>query len=63
MNTETNNNRLLTIRETMAVLKVGRTKAYGLIGAGVLQVVHFGKRTVRVRAESVERLITNGITQ
>lgn len=53
--------RLLTVKETLAVLRIGRTKAYQLIGEGKLQVVKFGQRTTRVKAESVEYLIANGI--
>lgn len=53
--------KLLTVPETMAALRIGRTKAYELINAGALQVVRFGNRSTRIRAESVEQLIAHGI--
>lgn len=53
--------RLLTVEESMSALHVGRTKLYELINAGHLKVVRFGKRTTRVQAESVEKLIAHGI--
>jgi excisionase family DNA binding protein len=55
------NGRLLTVLETMAALRVGRTKLYELINAGAIEVVKFGKRSTRVKVESVERLQANGI--
>lgn len=55
------NGRLLTVLETMAALRVGRTKLYELINSGAIEVVKFGKRSTRVKVESVERLQANGI--
>lgn len=52
---------LLTVPETMAALRVGRTKLYELINTGALEVVRFGKRSTRIRSVSVEKLIANGI--
>jgi excisionase family DNA binding protein len=52
---------LFTVKETMAELRIGRTKTYELIAAGKLAVVKFGSRTTRVKAESVRKLIANGI--
>lgn len=60
MTTE-NLSRLLTVPETMAALRVGRTKLYELINSGALEVVRFGKRSTRIRSTSVEHLIANGI--
>ena len=53
--------KLLTVPETMVALRIGRTKTYELINAGALQVVRFGNRSTRVRAESVEHLANHGI--
>lgn len=52
---------LLTIKETKAALRVGHTKLYDLINAGQLEVVRFGKRCTRVKAESVDKLLQHGI--
>lgn len=52
---------LLTVKETMAALKVGRTKLYELINAGAIEVVKFGRRSTGVKASSLEKLIANGI--
>ncbi|MBK7463516.1 MAG: helix-turn-helix domain-containing protein [Betaproteobacteria bacterium] len=53
--------RLLTVLEAMAVLRVGRTKLYQLIGNGHLEVIHFGQRSTRIKTESIEKLLTHGI--
>ena len=60
MQTE-NAKRLFTVPETMSALRVGRTKLYELINSGQLEVVRFGKRSTRIRVESVEHLIAHGI--
>jgi excisionase family DNA binding protein len=52
---------LVTVRETLAVLRIGRTKAYELVNAGALEVVKFGKRSTRVKRSSIEKLMANGI--
>jgi excisionase family DNA binding protein len=52
---------LLTVKEVMAVLKIGRTKTYELIAAGQLEFIKFGARTTRIKADSVEKLLTHGI--
>jgi len=44
---------LLTIFEAAALLAVGRTTVYELIGAGELETVHIG-RSVRVPADALE---------
>lgn len=61
MNHNTLSGNLLTVQETMATLRVGRTKLYALINAGQLEVVKFGKRSTRIRATSVEKLMANGV--
>jgi excisionase family DNA binding protein len=48
---------LLTILETAALLSVGRTTVYELIGAGELETVHIG-RSVRVPADALRRYIS-----
>lgn len=52
---------LVTVKECLAVCRIGRTKGYELINAGVLEVVKFGKRTTRVKRSSIEKLIASGI--
>lgn len=52
---------LLTVKESMAALRVGRTKLYELINAGQVEVVRFGLRSTRVKASSIEKLLINGI--
>lgn len=47
---------LLTVAEAAAMLGVGRTKAYELIAAGQLQVVHVG-RAARVPVITVHRYV------
>ena len=54
--------RLLTVKEVMSVLKIGRTKTYELIAAGQLEFIKFGTRTTRVKADSVEKLVANGLS-
>ena len=52
---------LFTVKEAMVALRVGRTKLYDLINSGQLLVVKFGPRSTRIKAESVRRLIANGV--
>ena len=47
---------LLTIAEAAAVLGVGRTTAYELVGSGQLEVVHVG-RCARVPVDAVKELV------
>lgn len=53
---------LVTVKECLAVCRIGRTKGYELINAGVLEVVKFGKRSTRIKRSSIEKLIANGLT-
>jgi excisionase family DNA binding protein len=48
---------LLTILETAALLSVGRSTVYELIGAGELETVHIG-RSVRVPADALRWYIS-----
>ncbi|CCG41577.1 helix-turn-helix domain-containing protein [Magnetospirillum molischianum] len=48
---------LYTPNEVCAVLKIGRTKLYDLIGKKSLQVIKLGKST-RITADSLNALIT-----
>lgn len=52
---------LVTVKETLAVLRIGRTKGYELIAAGALESVKFGKRSTRIKRSSIEKLAANGI--
>ncbi|MBP8168631.1 MAG: helix-turn-helix domain-containing protein [Azonexus sp.] len=52
---------LLKVEEAMDVLRIGRTKFYALVKTGQIEVVRFGLRTTRVKASSLERLLTHGI--
>ena len=47
---------LLTIPEAARRLRIGRTLAYELIGAGTLEVVHIG-RAVRVPVDAVDDFV------
>ena len=47
---------LLTVVQAAAMLGVGRTTAYELIGSGELQVVHIG-RSARVPVVAVHRYV------
>jgi excisionase family DNA binding protein len=53
---------LLTVVEAAAMLGVGRTKAYELIAAGELQVVHIG-RAARVPLVAVRRYVDGLVSQ
>ena len=50
---------VLTISETCAALKLGRSKVYQLIKAGDLKVIKFGKAT-RLSVASVQELAERG---
>lgn len=60
MSTETLS-RLLTVKEAMAALRVGRTLFYRLVKEGKIEIIRFGNRSTRVRVESVEKLMQHGI--
>jgi excisionase family DNA binding protein len=47
---------LLTIPQAAAVLAVGRTTVYKLVGAGDLEAVHIG-RSVRIPVSTVEEFV------
>ncbi|UCV14125.1 helix-turn-helix transcriptional regulator [Quatrionicoccus australiensis] len=50
-----------TVRETCEFLKIGRTSFYALVKAGKLETVKLGARSTRVKRESLEKLVANGI--
>ena len=52
---------LLTVKETMGVLRLGRTRFYELVKAGQIDIIKLGQRSTRVKVESIEKLIANGI--
>lgn len=47
--------RYLTILEVAEHLSIGRTSAYDLITSGQLKAKRFGKRSVRVHVDELER--------
>ncbi|QXD16989.1 helix-turn-helix domain-containing protein [Rhodocaloribacter litoris] len=51
--------RLLTVREVLDILRIGRTTLHQLRRRGVIEAVHIG-RAVRFRASDIERLIEHG---
>lgn len=57
MQAQAKNFELLTIGETVQRLRVGREKVSALINAGQLKAIRLGSRCIRVKADSVERLI------
>lgn len=52
---------LLTVKESMAVLRLGRTRFYELVAEGKIQIIKLGQRSTRVKLESIEKLMANGI--
>lgn len=52
---------LLTVKESLAVLRLGRTRFYELVAEGKIDIIKLGQRSTRVKVESVEKLIANGI--
>ncbi|RME59597.1 MAG: DNA-binding protein [Caldilineae bacterium] len=51
--------RLLTVREVIDILRIGRTTLHKLRRLGVIEAVQIG-RAVRFRASDIERLIERG---
>lgn len=47
---------LIGIRDTAKMLGIGRSKAYGLIGEGILETITIGSRRL-VKLESIHRLV------
>lgn len=52
---------LYTVREVCAMLSIGNTKCWELIGNGQLKAVRLGGRCTRIRRSSVDRLIQCGV--
>lgn len=52
---------LLTVKEAMAILRLGRTRFYELVAEGKIQTIKLGQRSTRVKVESIEKLMANGI--
>ncbi len=48
---------LLTIPEACQSLRIGRTKLYGLIAEGELEIAHIGK-SVRITTRSLEKFVS-----
>lgn len=57
--TGTAKDELLTIAETMAVLKISRSHVYVLQKRGALDFVKLG-RSARIRQSTIDRLVKNG---
>ena len=57
--TGTAKDELLTIAETMAVLKISRSHVYVLQKRGALEFVKLG-RSARIRQSTIDRLVKNG---
>ena len=53
---------LVSVAECCEILSIGRTKAYELIGTGVLATVKIGDRRL-VRTESIRKLAETGDAQ
>ena len=53
--------RLLTVVEAAAILHLSPRTLRRMIDSGELSVVRFGRRTVRIRAETVASLIEQSI--
>lgn len=53
--------RLLSVKDALASLNIGRTKFYALVADNKIPLVRFGKRCVRVRQSDLVHLIANGI--
>ena len=51
---------LRTIKETMRILRLGRTAIYARINDGRLQVVRLSRRATRITLESIQRQIDAG---
>lgn len=59
---ETNTiDRLVTVKDALALLQLGRTKFYSLVAEDKIRLVRFGKRCVRVRQSDLAQLVANGI--
>ena len=59
---ETNScDRLVTVKNALALLQLGRTKFYSLVAANKIKLVRFGSRCVRVRQSDLAQIIANGI--
>lgn len=52
---------LLTVKEAMGVLRLGRTRFYQLVSEGRIEIIRLGERSTRVKMESVEKLMAHGI--
>lgn len=52
---------LLTIKEAMAALRIGRTRMYELINAGLIHVVRLGPRSPRIPRIEIQRAMTVGL--
>ena len=51
---------LRTISEACAALRIGQTKCWEMIRAGVLQAVRLGSRSTRIKKSSIDQIIQHG---
>jgi predicted DNA-binding transcriptional regulator AlpA len=52
--------KLRTVPETCAILSIGHSKCWVLIGTGALEVVRLGNRCTRIVESSIDRMIAEG---
>ena len=52
--------RLVTVKDALSLLNLGRTKFYSLVAADKIRLVRFGTRCVRVRQSDLAQLIVSG---
>ena len=51
---------VLTVNETMDVLRIGRSQCYALLHSGKLKAFRIGKKTWKISRESLEEYISTG---
>jgi excisionase family DNA binding protein len=55
-----NEEELLTVQESMKLLRCSRATLYNLKKAGKIETVKYGHRTVRVYRRSIDKLLREG---
>jgi len=55
--------RLYRVKEASALLAIGHTKTYELIGAGELRTVRIGERGVRIPESEIARFVRDRVAQ
>jgi predicted DNA-binding transcriptional regulator AlpA len=54
---------LTSIPDACAILSIGHTKCWELIGEGALDVVRLGARCTRIKKSSIDRLVQHGVSK